>query len=125
MSTAIYTTLWIQRCFIDHVSVLRETSSLRGIPGGAQSPGEGVTGVLCQDIFPWDPGGKPGSAQEEGKPVPTLQSAPGPSEELLWSLEQSFISMSVEVQDRPLEPQVAWWGPLQSTQVRAIGPVWR
>ena len=107
MSTAIYTTLWIQRCFIDHVSVPRETSSLRGIPGGAQSPGEGVTGVLCQDIFPWDPGGKPGSAQEEGKPVPTLQSAPASSEELLWSMGQSFFSRSAEVQARPLGCQVA------------------
>ena len=125
MSTAIYTTPWFQRCFIDHVSVPRETSSLRGIPGEAQNPGEGGTGVLGQTVFPWAPGGKAGSAQEEGKPVPTLQSAPGFLEVLLWSLGQSFISRSADVQARPLGPQVAWWGPLQSTQLRAVGPVWR
>ena len=85
----------------------RETSSLRDIPGEAQSPGEGSSGFLRQAVFPWAPGGKAGSAQEEGKPVPTLQSAPASSEELLWSMGQSFFSRSAEVQARPLGCQVA------------------
>ena len=52
MYTEIYTKLRFQRCFINQVSVPRETSSPRGIPREAQSPGEGAPGVLRLSHLP-------------------------------------------------------------------------